>query len=61
MRESVATMSGEAWPILGAVKRKFAAKDRSTEIAIQLVEFVEGQDMRLRDLCSTVGDGMTSL
>lgn len=34
MRESVATMSGEAWPILGAVKRKFVAKDKSTEIAI---------------------------
>jgi hypothetical protein len=61
MRASEVTMGGEAWLMLGAVKRKFAAKDTNIKIAGLLVELAEGQDVRLRDLCSTVGDGMTSL
>jgi hypothetical protein len=34
MRGSEATSGGEAWPVLGAVKREFSAKDASTDIAV---------------------------
>jgi hypothetical protein len=37
MRGSEVTMSGEAWLMLGAVKRKFVAKDTNIKIAVLLV------------------------